>query len=273
MHGEEKAERQYVKKKMAQREPEYVKTDRHKRKSTQVKWGGRDGRREPDSGLGYTQDWNPQRWTDERDRGTEGRRSSVGIPEITSIQRSSQWDFPRRRALFTSDGTYSGSSESDTSEGHVVRPPEGQYTTGRRTDEGHDEDGVEELGYSHKTLERVVTQLQQELNDCRTELEITKRLPPARFTSTAVPRYSGKSNWEQYRAKFETIVCLNRWNEVTAAMHLLSHLDGDALNVALLVPKSQRAVPKFLINSLSDHYNSPGRRAEYKRQFKWVVCM
>ena len=192
-----------MKKKITQREPEYDKTDRHRRKSTQVRWGGRDGRQEPDSGLGYTQDWNPQRWTDERDRETEGRQTIEGIPEITVIWRSSQWDFPRRRALFTSDGTYSGSSESDTSECHVFRPPEGQYATGRRTEEGHDE-----LGFSHNTLERVVTQLQQELNDCRTDLEITKRLPPApavnrrqsrqaRFTSTPVPRYSGKSNWEQ----------------------------------------------------------------------------
>ena len=57
------------------------------------------------------------------------------IPEITGINRSSQWDFPRRRALFTSDGTYSRSSGSDTSEGHVDRPPEGQYETDRRTEE------------------------------------------------------------------------------------------------------------------------------------------
>ena len=283
MYGEETAGRQYVKKKITQREPEYDKnTDRHGRKSTQVKWGGRDGRREPDSGLGYTQDWNPQRWTADRDRETEGRQMSEGIPEITGIRRSSQWDFPRRRALFTSDGTYSGSSESDTSEGHVDQPPEGQYDTGRRTEEGHDEDGVEELGFPHKTLERAVNQLRQELNDCRTELEITKRLSPApgvnrrqsrqaRFASTPVPRYSGKSNWEQYREKFEAIVCSNGWDKVTAALQLLSHLDGDALNVALLVPESHRAVPEFLINSLSDHYNSPGRRAEYKRQFQRVV--
>ena len=59
---------------------------------------------------------------------------------------------------------------------------------------------------------------------------------------------------------------------MTAALQLLSHLDGDALNVALLVPESQRAVPEFLINSLSDHYNSPGRRVEYKCQFQRVVC-
>ena len=139
---------------------------------------------------------------------------------------------------------------------------------------------MEELCFPHKKLERAMTQLRQELNDCRTEFEITKRLPPAvnqrqlrqaRFTSTPVPRYSGKSNWEQYHEKFEAIVCSNGWDKVTAALQLLSHLDGDALNVALLVLESHRAVPEFLINSLSDHYNSPGRRAEYKRQFQRVV--
>ena len=30
-------------------------------------------------------------------------------------------------------------------------------------------------------------------------------------------------------------------------------------------------VPGFLLRSLSGHYNSPGRLAEYKRQFQWVV--
>ena len=79
----------------------------------------------------------------------------MGIPEITGIRRSSQWDFLRKRALFTSDGTYSGSSESDTSEGHVVRPPEGQYDTDRRTEGRHDKDGMEELSFP--TLERVIT--------------------------------------------------------------------------------------------------------------------
>ena len=66
-------------------------------------------------------------------------------------------------------------------------------------------------------------------------------------------------------------MCLNGWDDVTAALQLLSHLDGDALNVALLVPESQRAVPGFLINSLSDHYNSPGCLAEYKRQYQRVA--
>ena len=40
-------------------------------------------------------------------------------------------------------------------------------------------------------------------------------------------------------------VCSNGWDDVTAALQLLSHLDGDALNVALLVPESRRVVPGF----------------------------
>ena len=87
------------------------------------------------------------------------------------------------------------------------------------------------------------------------------------FTSTRVPRFSGKPNWEQYRQVFEAIVCSNGWDDVTAALQLLSYLDGVALNVDLLVPESRRVVPFFLIKSLADHYSSPGRQAEYKRQF------
>ena len=264
MYGEETAERQYSKRKFTQRKPEYDEdTDRYRRKSTQVKWGGCDARREPDSGLGYTQDWHSQRGKTDRDRGTKRRQMDGRIPGVTSIS-SSQWDFPRRRALCTSDGVYSGSSESDASEGHVDRPPEGQNGADQR---------------ASGSLERTVTQLQKELDDCRTEFEITRKRTPApamncrqqgqaRFTSTPVPRYSGKSNWEQYREIFEAIVCSNGWDDVTAALQLLSHLDGDALNVALLVPESQRTMPEFLINSWSDHYNSPGRRAEYKHQFQ-----
>ena len=39
----------------------------------------------------------------------------------------------------------------------------------------------------------------------------------------------------------------------------------------LLDPESRRVVPGFLIKSLSNHYNSPGSLAEYKRQFQRVV--
>ena len=73
-----------LEKTITQREPEYDEdTDRHRRKSTQVRWGRRDGRREPDSGLGYTQDWHSQRRTTDGDRETEGRQTGDRIPETT----------------------------------------------------------------------------------------------------------------------------------------------------------------------------------------------
>ena len=62
----------------------------------------------------------------------------------------------------------------------------------------------------------------------------------SRFTSTPVSRYAGRSSWDQYQHVFEAIVCSNGWDEVTAALQLVAHLEGDAVNVALLVPESQR---------------------------------
>ena len=148
------------------------------------------------------------------------------------------------------------------------------------TEKRQDEGATERLGSPHMTLEMAMIQLQKDLDNCRTEFEITRKLTPAvdrrpprqaRFTSTPVPRYSGKLNWERYREIFEAIVCSNGWDDVTAALQLLSHLDGDALNVALLIPESRRVVPEFLIRSLSDHCNSLGRLAEYKRQLQRLV--
>ena len=130
-----------------------------------------------------------------------------------------------------------------------------------------------------------VIRLQKDFDDCRAEFELARKqipavalLPPRRsgFTSTPVPRYSGESNWEQYHDVLEAIVSSNVWDSVTAALQLLSHLDGDALNVTLLVPESRRVVPGFLIKSLSDYYNAPGRLAGYKHQFQrafWrMIC-
>ena len=58
------------------------------------------------------------------------------------------------------------------------------------------------------------------------------------FTSTNVPKFAGVTSWEQYRQVFNAIVLSNGWDDVTAALQLLSHLEGDRLNVVLLVPES-----------------------------------
>ena len=280
-----------------QREREYDQyTDLPQRESTQVRRGGRDGRHEPDSGLGYTQDyrtwWTHDDWVDPdsfiqrteqpagRKRGAGGRPAVDRIPEETVAHRDSRWDIPRKRALFTSDEPDSTTSGSDIPEGYADRPPEVGYSDKPISRRPQDEDGIEGWCSPNMELEMAVIRLKKDFDDCRTEFELGRKhtqavaLRPPRwsgFTKTPVPRYSGKSNWEQYREVFEAIVCSNGWDDVTAALQLLPHLDRDALNVALLVPESRRVVPGLLIKSLSDHYNSPGRLAEYKRQFQWVV--
>ena len=58
---------------------------------------------------------------------------------------------------------------------------------------------------------------------------------------------------------FDAIVRSNGWDDATAALQLFSHLEGDALNVALLVPESRRASQVGLVGALTAHYGSPGR--------------
>ena len=66
---------------------------------------------------------------------------------------------------------------------------------------------------------------------------------------------------------FDAIVLSNGWDDATAALQLLSHLEGDALNVALLVPVPRRTSRMGLVDALSVHYESPGRLADNRRQF------
>ena len=60
----------------------------------------------------------------------------------------------------------------------------------------------------------------------------------------------------------------NGWDNETAALQLFSHLEGDALNVALLVPMSRQLSKTRLVDALSAHYGSPGRLVDYRRQFE-----
>ena len=90
----------------------------------------------------------------------------------------------------------------------------------------------------------------------------------ATFTTTNVPRFGGMTSWEQYRQVFDMIVLSNGWDDATAALQLFSHLEGDALNVALLVPMARQMSRTGLVDALSAHYGSPGRLADYGRQFE-----
>ena len=96
-----------------------------------------DGRREPDSGIGYTQD-HQTRWTDDGwvepdsfapntvqrtgcNRRAGGRSAVKQIPYGTVLRRDNQWGIPRKRALFVSDGPDSTTSGSDILEGHYAQ--------------------------------------------------------------------------------------------------------------------------------------------------------
>ena len=70
---------------------------------------------------------------------------------------------------------------------------------------------------------------------------------------------------------FDAIVLSNGWGDATAALQLLSHLQDDALSVALLLPMPLQASRKELTDALSSHYGSPGRLANYRREFDRTV--
>ena len=130
MDGGRTTKRQYSKYSdffSTQRESEYDQdADLHQWESTQVRRDGRYGRREPDYGLGHTQDyrtgytddddWTFTQWTEQpagRKRRAGGRPAVNRIPEETGVPRDSRWDSPRKHALFTSDGQVSTTSGND----------------------------------------------------------------------------------------------------------------------------------------------------------------
>ena len=93
----------------------------------------------------------------------------------------------------------------------------------------------------------------------------------AALTTTKVPWFNGSTSWEQYQQVFDAIVLSNGWGDATAALQLLSHLQDEALSVALLLPMPLRASRRELTDALSSHYGSPGRLANYRREFDKTV--
>ena len=81
---------------------------------------------------------------------------------------------------------------------------------------------------------------------------------PRRFTNIAVPRFDGTGCWQQHILIFRAIMKSNGWSMTTAALLLFSHLDGEALHVALLMPDKIRERWKDLVTGLSEYYTTPG---------------
>ena len=159
------------------------------------------------------------------------------------------------------------SSGCDLSQAQLRWTPDGEYPMVAQSGRPYIDDSLEEARSPRVELEDVVA-WKLGYGGARGPANSSQTTRRSGYMSTPVPRYSGKSSWEQYWQVFEAIVCSNGWDDVTAALQLLSHLDGDALNVAMLVPESQRVLSGVLTRSLSEHYGSPGRLAEYKCQFR-----
>ena len=145
------------------------------------------------------------------------------------------------------------------------------FTEGCSRDNGLDRQ--KGIGSPVDILVDTVVRMQQDLARLREENRLlrTPAIPQVvqapwqvAFTTTKVPQFDGTNSWEQYRQVFDAIVRSNGLDNDTAALQLFSHLEGDALNVAHLVPLSWSG----LVDALTAHYGSPGRLADYRRQFE-----
>ena len=125
------------------------------------------------------------------------------------------------------------------------------------------DEGMESAGQNRQSdewspviaLENTVLRMQRDLEDLQAENRFPRTPKPpavvllvrqAALTMTKVPWFNGSTSWEQYQQVFDVIVLSNGWGDATAALQLLSHLQGDALNMALLVPMPRRASRKEL---------------------------
>ena len=188
-----------------------------------------------------------------------------------------QWDDSHKRILFESEDLESTTSGSESQEVRPGWPPDDMCADSTRCRESFNERERQGLQLLSPAVRRTVLKLQKDLEEAKAESRYLRAKPVdspvmaashLRFTKTPVPRYDGISDWDQYREVFEAIVASNGWNDLTAALQLLAHLDGEALNVALLVSEDQRRRPGVLIETLTAHYNSPGRLAKHRRQFE-----
>ena len=205
------------------------------------------------------------------------RRAYADIPKGAG---NAQWNGPHKRILFESEDQESTLSGSETQEAGLGWPPDDVCADSTRYKGLFDDRDREGLRLLSPSFQNKVLKLQRDLEEAKAESRyfLAKQVDSPvvaanrpRFTSTPVPRYDGISDWDQYREVFEAIVCSNGWDGLTAALQLLAHLDGEALNVALLVPEGQRRRPGVLLETLSAHYTSPGRLAIYRRQFEQMT--
>ena len=146
------------------------------------------------------------------------------------------------------------------------------------------EDSLRDGGLRQKDIESLVDMLVDTVSRIQKDIAVLRygtRLLRTQATSQVVqagsgrrsrqrnvPRFDGTTSWEQYHRVFEAIVRSNGWDNDTAALQLFSRLEGDTLNVAHLVPLARRLSRSGLVDALTADYGSPGRLADYRRQFE-----
>ena len=91
---------------------------------------------------------------------------------------------------------------------------------------------------------------------------------PRIFTNMAVPRFDGTRCWEQHLLVFQAISKSNGWSPKMTGLQLFVHLDGEALQVALLVLNRNGECWRDIADELSAYYNTPGRLAVFCRRFE-----
>ena len=178
-------------------------------------------------------------------------------------REGARWGTPRKRALLGLEGQNSVSSVSDVAEAQLGWPPDDEYPAVAQSGWPPEDEYLEEARSPRVELVDAVAKRTGGIPD-RIRIIPSQTSGGSGFTSTSVPMYAGKSSWDQYRQVFEAIVCSNGWDGVTATLQLVSHLKEDTLNVALLVPASQRVLLGVLVGVLLEHYGSPVRLAEYR---------
>ena len=249
-------------------------------------------RRKEDGWLDDTEPYQGARpWTTEVDRsvddvlsatisGTEQdlnfRDTSIPkLPPEQQIRQEEEVQTPPRREPRRDEGQQPRGPRAMTN-GTVLAPG---GPTDQRTETAGRNRQTEEWS-PVAALENTVSRMQRDLEDLQTENRFLRTPRPqvsvplvrqAALTTTKVPWFNGSTSWEQYQQVFDAIALSNGWDDATAALQLLSHLQDDALSVALLIPMPRRASRKELTDALSSHYGSPGRLANYRREFDKTV--
>ena len=161
------------------------------------------------------------------------------------------------------DGPDSTTSGSNIPEGHADRPPEVEYSERLTSAKRQDEGGTEGLCSPHMELEMAVSQLQRDVEDCRAELKLARNQTPA------VTLRGGRGS---HRCRFQDTPGSQTGNSTARCSRPLCVRMAGTMSrrpySCYPIWTEMHSTLLYWFRSLEEHYNAPGRLAEYKRQFQ-----